>query len=281
MLPNATDLKNFIEAAAAGNITRAAQRLGMTQPTLSLSIQKLERTIGAPLLIRSKNGVHLTRAGTRVFARSRELLEVWERVQADAHEEQEEIQGLFSIGCHPSVAQYTLPHFLPKLLAEQKRLRFRLVHDLSRGILDLVVNREIDLGLVVNPVRHPDLVLRPLCKDSFSLWHSPSRRCSDALLCDPALNQVQWLLPRLTKQGVTYSQIIESSSLEVISSLAVAGAGYALLPDRVALLRKKEGLAKVDAKLPEYTDQVFLAYRVDCMNSAAGKFLTKVVPTFW
>jgi len=276
MLPNAGDLRNFIEVAATGNITRSAQRIGITQPSLSQSIQKLERTLGVTLLTREKTGVHVTRAGKRVLLRSRELLEVWEKLQSDAHDEEEKVQGLFTLGCHPSVAQYTLPYFLPRLLEKQKLLRFHLFHEISREILDLVINRELDLGIVVNPVRHPDLVIHPLCRDSFSLWHSRKRR-SDALICDPALTQVQWLLPRLSKQGFKYSQIIPSSSLEVIAGLVSAGAGFALLPDRVAGLRLNEGLTKVDPRLSEYRDQVCLVYRADSMRTGGAKALITAI----
>jgi len=277
MLPSSFDLRNLIEVGKVGNITRAAQRLGMAQPSLSQSIRKLERALGATLLIRGKSGVSLTRAGKRVFSRAQELLSSWEGIQADAMGEEEGIQGVFALGCHPSVAEYTLPLFLPRLLSEHPGLRFRLVHDLSRKVVDQVVAREVDLGIAVNPVRHPDLVLIPLGEDSFSLWHSPKKRGSDALFCDPDLAQVQWLLPRLSKRGLRYSQIIPSASLEVAASLAASGAGYALLPGSVAKPRRKEGLAKLDSAFPEYRDRVYLVYRSDAMRSRAGKLLVSTI----
>jgi DNA-binding transcriptional LysR family regulator len=273
MLPNAQDLKNFIEVATVKNVTRAAQRLGMTQPALSQSMQKLERTLGVTLLIRGKNGVDLTRAGKKVQDRSRELLGLWEEVRNEALDEEIEIQGQFTIGCHPSVAQYALPEFLPTVLADQTKLRFRLVHDLSRKVVDQVVEREVDVGIAVNPIQHPDLVILPLMTDSFSLWHSSKKRGSETLICDTALSQVQSLITKFAKQGLKFSQIIHSDNLEVIRSLGIAGAGYVLLPDRVAASGKKEGLQKVNTQFPEFTDKVCLVYRADTLKSAAGKYL--------
>jgi LysR family transcriptional regulator, cell division regulator len=271
MLPNAADLRNFIEAAATGNITRAAQRLGMAQPSLSQSIGKLERALGVTLLMRGKSGVSPTRAGRRVLERSRELLGLWEQIRTEALGEEEEIQGLFVIGCHAAVAQYTLPLMLPPLLADHARLRWKLVHALSRRVVDLVVAREVDLGFAVNPVRHPDLVILPIGSDAFALWHAPRRRRSTALICDPELAQVQWLLPRLQRRGLVPAQLISSDSLDVTARLGAAGAGYVLLPGRVA--EQHDTLERVDPTLPEFADQICIVYRADALQSRAGKLV--------
>lgn len=77
MLPSPGDLEYFTEIAATKNISRAAERLGISQPTLSMAIQRLETNIGAKLLIRSKTGVQLTRAGKRLAVNSRSLIRQW------------------------------------------------------------------------------------------------------------------------------------------------------------------------------------------------------------
>lgn len=113
MLPNASELQYFLEVIQTRNISRAAERLGITQPTLSLSIRKLEETMSVTLLVRSKTGVQPTKAGTRFAGHARLLLDQWEKVRAETLREESEIRGRFTIGCHVAVAQYSLPYFLP------------------------------------------------------------------------------------------------------------------------------------------------------------------------
>src|SRR5687768_10713261 len=116
MIPSSADLTYFLEVAATRNISRAAERLGITQPALSLALKRLENTIGTELLIRTKVGVQLTKPGVRVAARARDLIDEWHKLRNDALRDEHEISGRYCIGCHPSVALYSLPHFLPNLL---------------------------------------------------------------------------------------------------------------------------------------------------------------------
>src|SRR3954454_23122721 len=106
MMPSASDLTYFIEVAAALNLSRAAERLGISQPSLTLAIQRLEHSIGTSLFIRSKKGVTLPQPGKQVLAHARELLQRWEIVRTKALASTNEIQGSYTLGCPPSVALY-------------------------------------------------------------------------------------------------------------------------------------------------------------------------------
>ena len=80
MLPSPTEILYFNEIAKTSNLSRAAERLGVTQPTLSLALKRLEDTIGMPLMIRSKTGVQLTRAGQKLLTKSLTILENSQRL---------------------------------------------------------------------------------------------------------------------------------------------------------------------------------------------------------
>ncbi len=114
MLPSPTELHYFIEVTNTLNVSRAAERLGVSQPTLSLAIQRLEANFGAPLLIRTKSGVRMTHAGQKLVAQARTLLSEWERLRSDAMKDETEIRGRYTIGCHTSVALcISLPVYAP------------------------------------------------------------------------------------------------------------------------------------------------------------------------
>ena len=276
MLPSATDLEYFLEVSRTLNISRAAERIGISQPTLTQSIRKLEAAVGAQLLIRTRSGVRLTKPGQRISGQVLTLLESWAGLQKEAQQDEHEIQGKFRVGIHPSVARYTMPQFFNGLSRRAPRVEIEMVHDLSRRITDAIINFQVDLGFVINPTEHPDLVLRKVCEDQVTVFEAPKERYGKILFVDPELIQTQWLLKRIKKTALDFTHFVPSPNLEVVHRMVAAGAGYGVLPARVANCEPGVKLSVVDAKLPSFKDQLFLAYRKDVMTSRAAKTLIEI-----
>ncbi len=261
MLPSSADLTFFLEIAQQGNLTHAANRLGVSQPSLTLAMQRLETSVGTNLFIRSRQGVKLTKAGDRLLLDARGLMSQWADLRQQTLDTMNEITGRFLIGCHPSVARYSLPLFMPQVLREHKELELGLVHDLSRNITQRVLNLEIDLGIVVNPAPHPDLIMKPLATDVVTLWKSKGLTSHDILVCEPSLMQTQKLKARLQRAGFHFRRVVESTSLEVIASLTDGGLGLGILPTRVAQAASSD-LSRVK-NAPILNDEIYLIYRVE------------------
>lgn len=172
MLVSPTELHYFNELCYTLNFSRAAERLGISQPSLSQSIKKLEQFIGTPLFLRVKTGVKLTKAGCQLHKHTNELLTLWERVKSESLASFHEVQGSLTLGCHPTIARHILPHLLPEFVAQYPHLEIALVHDLSRKILEGVINMSVDIGIVVNPVRHPGIILTKLYNDEVGFWQA-------------------------------------------------------------------------------------------------------------
>lgn len=269
------ELEYFLECAQTGNLSRAAERLGITQPTITVALKRLEHEIGTELFYRSKKGVRLTKAGEIFQKEALSLREQWNKIARKMKSSKEEISGSLALGCHPSVALYALPQTLPALLKEFPDLHLELVHDLSRKITEKVIRGELDLAIVINPVRHPDLVIRSLGKDQVCFWSSKDQNPNNdlasknsVLLCHASLGQTQALL-RKTKHS--FSRTLHSESLEVLASLADAGAGIAILPTRVAMHWKH--LKRLN--LPHFEDEITLLYRSENRNLPALRELAK------
>ncbi len=284
MMPSPHDLGYFIEVSQTLNISRAAERLGISQPTLSLAVRRLEDNFGAPLLIRTKSGVHLTHAGQKLVAQARVLLLEWEKIREDAMRDENEIRGRYVIGCHPSVALYSLPSFVGELLNDNPDLEIKLVHDLSRKITEDVISFKVDFGIVVNPWQHPDLVIKPLCHDEVTLWIGPKpTRLQDpysgeaVLICDDDLLQTQAILKQLAKKGMGFKRVLNSANLEVITALVAEGAGVGILPGRVATRVKSHRLEKLEGQSPKFQDKICLVYRADVQKSKASRQLAKII----
>jgi DNA-binding transcriptional LysR family regulator len=270
------EITYFLECARTLNLSRAAERLGVSQPALTMALRRLEATVDTELFHRSKKGVRLTKAGEIFQQEAKSLADHWERLAQSLRQSEEQMKGTYVLGCHASVALYSLPQTLPGLLADFPGLQLDIRHDLSRKITEQAIRGEVDLAIVVNAVRHPDLVIKPLCKDQVGFWASkhetPTNRpgTEDAvLLCQPELNQTQQIL---RKGKITFNRMVQSTSLEVIASLAEAGAGVAILPGRVASQRKQ---LKLLPDMPHFDDEISLLYRAENRRVTAFQELAK------
>jgi DNA-binding transcriptional LysR family regulator len=261
MMPSSQDLQYFLEVAKQGNVSRAATRLTVSQPTLSMSLKRLETSLGTELFVRFKTGVSLTAEGQRFVTEAQALLDQWERIRHFASSGAESLAGHFRIGVHVSVALYALPEIAPRLNRALPRVEISWVHDLSRNLVQKVLDNELDIALAINPVSHPDLVLLPLAKDKVGFWKHADLEDSDTLIYDPNLHQAQDLIKRLKKSRTeAFTRHMTSTSLEVIRTLALARTGVGILPERVALAAGDKKLVRL-AKAPVYEDSLGLIYR--------------------
>ena len=280
MNPNLSDIYYFREVAESANLSRAAERLGVTQPSLSVAMKRLEAAVGCDLLVRSKTGVVLTKNGETFLKQSRSLVKEWESLRDGIRAGEFEPRGEYTIGCHPSVGMYTLPVFLPSLLNKYPDLSVKLEHDHSRKIAERVIRFDLDFGIVVNPVKHPDLVIKELCVDLVRFWVKPSIKAqvvkSGVLICDPALNQSQKLMASLKKTNFEVKKVITSKSLELVSRLTEAGLGVGIIPTRVADMQSNKKL-KAMPGFPEFKDKICLVYRHEIRQHKASQKIIEAI----
>lgn len=280
------ELNYFIEVAQSQNLSRASERLGISQPSLSQAMKRLEDSMGIALLIRHRKGVTLTQAGKQLLAHAKQLVQYWNEVRAAALASHHAIQGRFTFGCHPSLGLTHLARFLPNLLLDNPKLEIDLTHDLSRKITEQVINLSIDIGLVVNPIQHPDLVIHKLKHDGVTFWKSPSiptdyqdiYNGEAIIICDPNLSQTQWLLKNTPK--IKYSRIIKSSNLEIIGKLAAEGCGIGILPGGIVTAMKKKLLIPLK-DMPVFYDEICLVYRHEQRNIKAMNHIIEAIKNYF
>lgn len=273
MFSSPKDITYFLEVVNTLNFSRAAERLGISQPSLSLAIQRVEKSLGTKVFLRSKTGVSITKAGEQLLIHSKKLLQTWDDLRNNAIAAETEPQGTCIIGMHATVSLYTSGNFIPELLANYPKLHIKLIHDLSRKIVEQIVSANIDIGLVINPIKHPDLIINKLCTDVITLWNSntPNKHNQDitngnaVLICDPELSQSQYILKHMKKSNIRYNRIISTNNLELIAELTIKGAGIGILPSRLAKFMCATKLQKIE-NAPSYTDDLCLAYRLESKN---------------
>lgn len=265
------DVKYFITVSETLNITRASEIIGISQPALSYSIKRLESELGGNLLIRMKNGIQLTKLGEEFKTRSRRLLYEWEQAQNLANPETGLIQGSYTFAIHPSVALYTLEFFIGDLQDEFPGLNFKFMHGLSREMTEKVISWEADFGIVVNPVRHPDLVIQKLYSDEVTIFYT--KDAGDKLIYDPNLAQSQYILKKLGKKK-DFSGELNTGNLELVAKLTALGLGYGLLPATIA---SQYGNLKRLSGSPIFKDEICLVYRPEKHGNHISKKIIKAI----
>lgn len=265
------DLAWFEELARAGNMSRAAERLGVSQPALSHWLRRIEERLGHTLFRRSRRGTELTAHGERLRTHAAELTRQWAEFLGALQSDERELRARFRFGIHASVALFALPPLLAKLRALAPGVRLTLQHGLSRHICEDLISRRLDAGIVVNPVPHADLVIRELYRDCVRPFALPSRRAPSGLpylIFHPGLWQTQELRKKLSGMPEVS---LETDSMEVAAHLALEGEGVALLPERVAQAVTAGRLRAVgDAAV---VDRHCLVYRPALRETAAGRVL--------
>src|SRR3990167_6929309 len=252
MLPSSAELEYFLEISHSLNLSRASEKLGISQPSLSLALKRLEQSLDATLFIRHKKGVALTPAGKQLVLHARQLLHDWHNTKSQVLDAQKEIQGYFTLGCNSIIASYVVTKFLPNLLAKNPKLEIHLKHAISRKITEQVINLSVDIGIVINPMRHPDIIIKKLYDDEVGFFCGPGllplqdiRSPQLTLLCEPELTQTQLLLKKSKKMGITPQRIITMNSLEVVANLTAHGCGVGILPGQVVKLMHPDKLKKI------------------------------------
>lgn len=156
-------LQVFHTVARLLSFTKAAEVLHMTQPAVTFQVRQLEDQFNTRLFDRTHNRISLTEAGERVFDYAERIIHLYTEMENSVHELTGETRGMLLIGASTTVAEY----FLPPLLGEFKRsypgidLRMRVSN--TEGIIAMVENNVVDLGVVEGPVANRNLIVE-LCR---------------------------------------------------------------------------------------------------------------------
>jgi len=139
-------LISFQQVAHTGSFTRAAQKLFITQPTVTQHIQSLEKELNTQLFFRSKSDTRLTPEGQILLQSVDAIFDILEETKASFLSHSENVAGDLSIGATTIMGTYVLPQYIARFIQEFRNVRFSLHYGSSLTISDWVQNGIIDLG---------------------------------------------------------------------------------------------------------------------------------------
>ena len=200
-------LAAFCAVVERKSFSQAAERLGVTQPAVSLQIRALEKRLGARLLDRSGRRVEPTEAGLRLYRGAQRLLSLEEQLLDEvAGEAGGELSGELRLGASTGPAAIVVPLLLCEFQRENPQLKISLsVHD-TQSVIDLVAERELELGIVGAARRHRSVRFEPFFEDEVILACPPGHRFAGRTVALDELRSEQLIV---MQEGAGVRQIVE------------------------------------------------------------------------
>ncbi|RKP55982.1 LysR family transcriptional regulator [Pararobbsia silviterrae] len=144
---NLRDIRAFVTVAQAGNFTRAATRLHLSQPALTVQIRRLEETVGARLFDRNSRSVALTQTGRELLPLLQRSLNDMEQALRDARALGEGASGTVRLACLPTFAASALPELIQAFRTRVPQAQFQIRDVVANIVNTLVRNEDVDIGV--------------------------------------------------------------------------------------------------------------------------------------
>ena len=172
-------LQVFHTVARLLSFTKAAESLHMTQPAVTFQVRQLEEYFNTRLFDRTHNRISLTDAGKRVYEYADQIFELYAKMDNAVRDMTGEISGVLIIGASTTIAEYMLPSLLGDFKKKYPDVNVHLKVSNSDGIVSMVENNDIDLGVVEAPVLNKNLVVENCRNDRLVAIVPPQHELSN------------------------------------------------------------------------------------------------------
>lgn len=241
--PTLKQLQYLDAVAQAGSFRAAAQKLGVSQPTITSQIAALEEALGMTLLERSRTGTLPSSAGRALLPHIATIREAVGAIRDHARFVGDGGSGIHRLGAPPTLGPYLLPDVLTAIHAKDPSLRLYVREDTPRDLENALVSGRYDLILTVRPVEIPELEVDPLFGEPFQLCAPPDHPlvergtveatalASERLLAiDERFRLFEQMQALANRYGASLLRDYEGSSLDTVRQMIATGFGLAFLP---------------------------------------------------
>lgn len=240
-----TQLSYIVAVDKYRHFATAAEKIYVTQPTLSMQIHKLEETLGVKIFDRSRTPVVPTEIGKRIISEAKQILRQARHIEDLARLGEDQMKGTFRIGVIPTVAPYLIPLFLHPFVEAWPDVELIFEEMLTPEVLDGVLDDTLDAGIIATPPESGQIHSEELFNEPFvgflSAGHPLAER--DRLSVEDLADQGIWLLTeghcfhdqtrklckQIDREGSRPIRF-ESGNLETLKRLVEKGFGMTLMP---------------------------------------------------
>jgi len=285
------ELRYIVAVAQEKNFGRAAQRCFISQPALSVAIQKLEDELGAKLFERGKAEAAVTPVGERIVEQAQKVLEEAARIREIAQAGRNQLVGPLRLGVIYTVAPYLLPDLIPVLHERAPEMPLELEENLTENLEAELKTGRIEAAIIALPFSPPGVITELLYEEPFQVvvpqrhrWVKRKSIHPDELLTEHTIllnvghcfrDQVLDTCPELNRADAS---ITRTNSLETVRNMVASGLGVSVLP-RDALTPKYHSrlVVPVPFAKPVPSRRIALAYRKSFPRPAAMAVLREAV----
>ncbi len=253
-----TQLEYMVALDTWRHFVLASEKCFVTQPTLSMQIQKLEEELGVKVFDRSKQPVIPTEIGTSLIAQARIILREAERMRQIINEQKDSMTGEIRVGIIPTLAPYLLPLLYKQMSEKYPQINLIIKETITEEVIDELKGNRLDCGLVVTPLKDPSIKEDVLFYEELFVYVSRKNALYDKKYVLPAdINPDQlWLL----EEGHCFrSQVLnlcelrtrrdlhfkyETGNMETLKRMVDKSDGITILPELAVM-----ELAKPQMKL--------------------------------
>lgn len=240
-----TQLRYVLAVAEHKNFTKAAEKVFVTQPTLSMQIQKLEDELAILIFDRSKKPIELTEVGSKLVEQARNIVNESERIQDIVDQQKGFIGGEFKLGVIPTVMPTLLPMFLNTLIKKYPKIKLKIEELPTETIIERLQEGHLDAAIAATPLEYENIKERALYYEPFVGYIPKNHRLHKKEKIDVEDLDIDDIL--LLKDGHCFkdgvlnlckairvynedSFQLESGSFETLIKLSNEGLGMTLLP---------------------------------------------------
>ena len=202
-------LAAFCAVVERKSFSQAAERLGVTQPAVSLQVRALEKRLGTQLLDRSGRRVEPTEAGLRLYRGAQRMLALEDQIVSDVSASAEgELAGALVLGASTGPAAIAVPLLLCEFQRESPGVRVFLTVSDTHAVVERVASRELELGIVGAARRHRGVRFEPFFSDEVILACPPGHRFAGRTI---SLDELREESIVLMQEGAGVRQVVEDA----------------------------------------------------------------------
>ncbi|MBQ0003138.1 MAG: LysR family transcriptional regulator [Treponema sp.] len=278
-------LNVFYQVAVLSSISKAAEKLHVSQPAISQHIKTLERETGFKLFIRSKKGVKLTSESQELFNYCKTIFKQIDSINQTLQDFTTLDSGILNIGASDTICKYYLIDKLKGFEKLYPKIKYRITNCTTSESLNLLKNRDVDIAFVHAPVQNNDfsfhecLVLEDYFVCAYDFDCSKIKNLSDltkyrTLLLEESSYSRKFLDRNLAQYGVQLHPKFELASLDLLIEFCKKNMGIICVSKQYIKQELKNKELKI-IKIPEKLDTrtISLAYDNDYVSNAAKKFI--------
>ncbi len=240
-----TQLHYVLAVAEHQNFTKAAEKCFVTQPTLSMQIQKLEDQLNILIFDRSKKPIELTDIGKKIVHQAKNIVNEADRIQDIVDQQKGFIGGEFKLGIIPTVMPTLLPMFLKTFIKKYPKVKLKIEELTTEEIISRIIDGHLDAAIAATPLENEDIKERVLFYEPFVGYIPSHHRLSEKSKIDISDLDIDDML--LLEDGHCFRDGVinlcksfknsdednfqlESGSIEMLVKLSNEGLGMTLLP---------------------------------------------------